>query len=206
VFHVKHRSASNEVSRETLAGIDQFTALLLRWNRTVNLISSRDEPFLLERHIDDSLQLVPLMPLPLDRATDLGSGAGFPGLLLARATGVPFDLIEADQRKAAFLREAARVIGAPAKIHAVRIEHASIMPARLVTARALAPLSKLLDLAFPLLAPEGQCLFMKGSSADAELTHAVTQWHMRVDRIPSRTAPTACILRISDISRVVRAT
>ncbi len=201
---MKHRS--NNVSRETLASIDRFTRLLLRWNRTVNLVSPRDEPLLLERHIDDSLQLASLMCAAIDRAIDLGSGAGFPGLLLALATGVPFDLIEADQRKAAFLREAARVTGAPATIHAVRIEHASIMPAQLVTARALAPLSKLLDFAFPLLAPGGQCLFLKGASADAELTQAATQWQMRVDRIPSRTASTSCILRISDLSRVVSAT
>ncbi len=102
--------------------LSDFSSLLLRWNRTVNLISPGDEPLLWERHIADSLQLVPLIdPLP-DRAIDLGSGAGFPGLVLALATGVPFDLIEADQRKAAFLREATRITGAPARVHAVRIE------------------------------------------------------------------------------------
>ncbi len=140
-----------------------------------------------------------------DRAIDLGSGAGFPGLVLAIATGVPFDLVEADQRKAAFLREAARQTGAPVRVHAVRIEAAAIAPAPLVTARALAPLPKLLALAAPLLAPGGTCLFLKGANVQAELTEAAAQWHMRVETIPSRTEPGACILRITDLSRVASA-
>ncbi len=200
---MKHGSAPNGVSRETLEALEQFTALLLRWNRTVNLVSSRDELSLRERHIADSLQLIPLMqPLPA-RAIDLGSGAGFPGLILALATSSQFDLIEADQRKAAFLREAARVTGAPVRIHATRIESAGLAPAPLVTARAVAPLSKLLALAAPLLAPGGHCLFLKGASVASELTDAAAQWHMHVERIPSRTAPDACILRISNPSRVI---
>src|SRR6202035_1064061 len=132
-FHVKHGSALNGVSRETREALERFTSLLLRWNRTVNLVSKRDEPFLQERHIADALQLVPLMQSPPVRAIDLGSGAGFPGLILALATGVWFDLIEADQRKAAFLREAARVTGATVRIHAIRIESAGLAPAPLVT-------------------------------------------------------------------------
>src|SRR5690349_5783342 len=100
-FHVEHSSELNDVPRETL---DRFAALLLRWNRTVNLISAKDEALIWERHIADSLQLVRLMVPRPDRAIDLGSGAGFPGLILAIATGVHFDLVEADKRKAAFLR------------------------------------------------------------------------------------------------------
>jgi 16S rRNA (guanine527-N7)-methyltransferase len=200
---VKHGSAPDGVSRETSEALERFSSLLARWNRTVNLVSRRDEPLLWDRHITDSLQLVPLMqPLPAC-AIDLGSGAGFPGLILALATRVPFDLIEADQRKAAFLREAARVTDAPVRVHATRIEAAGVAPAPLVTARAVAPLSKLLALAAPLLAPGGQCLFLKGASVQSELTHAATQWHMHVERIPSRTAPDASILRISDPSRVI---
>jgi 16S rRNA (guanine527-N7)-methyltransferase len=200
---VKHCSTSNEVPRETLIALERLSALLLRWNQTVNLISPGDEPLLWERHIEDSLQLVPLIdPLP-DHAIDLGSGAGFPGLILALATGVPFDLIEADQRKAAFLREAIRITGAPARIHAVRIESVKLPPAPLITARALAALPKLLDLAAPVLAPGGHCLFLKGANVQPELTHAGAQWHMRVERLPSRTAPDACILRISNLSRVI---
>ena len=193
----------HDVSRETLNSLERFCSLLLRWNRTVNLVSRRDEPLLWDRHIADSLQLTALiLPRP-DRAIDLGSGAGFPGLVLAMATGVPFDLVESDQRKAAFLREAARITDAPVRIHATRIEMARLSPAPLITARALAPLPRLLNLAARLLAPGGQCLFLKGADAQAELTHAAAQWHMRVERVPSRTAFNACILRISDVSRVL---
>lgn len=194
--------APNDVSRETLAELDRFAALLLRWNSTVNLVARTDEPFLWVRHIADSLQLAPLMAPQPERAIDLGSGAGFPGLILALATGVPFDLIEADQRKAAFLREAARVTSAPVRIHPIRIQAAQLPPAPLITARAVAPLPKLLALAAPLLAPGGMCLFLKGANADAELTHAATQWQMQADGIPSRTAPGARILRITELSRV----
>ncbi|HLY90767.1 MAG TPA: 16S rRNA (guanine(527)-N(7))-methyltransferase RsmG [Acetobacteraceae bacterium] len=197
---MEHSSEPNDVPRETL---DRFATLLLRWNRTVNLISANDEPLLWDRHIGDSLQLVPLLVPPPDRAIDLGSGAGFPGLILAIATGIPFDLIEADKRKAAFLREAARITGAPVQVHTVRIEAARVAPAPLVTARALAPLPRLLSLAAPLLTPDGTCLFLKGTNARTELTHAATQWHMQVQSVPSRTIPDACILRISHLSRVI---
>jgi 16S rRNA (guanine527-N7)-methyltransferase len=192
-----------DVSRETLAALETFAALLLRWNRTVRLVSPGNEPLLWQRHIADSLQLASLIQQPCDHAIDLGSGAGFPGLILALATNVPFHLIEADQRKAAFLREAARLTGAPVHVHAVRIEVANLPPAPLITARGLAPLPKLLSLARPFLAPGGQCLFLKGANVQTELTHAATQWHMQVERISSRTAPDACILRISDLRRVV---
>jgi 16S rRNA (guanine527-N7)-methyltransferase len=200
--HARPGLEPSDVSRETAEALKAFEALLLRWNRTVNLVSPRDEPKVWQRHIADSLQLVPLVHPRPDWALDLGSGAGFPGMILALATGVPFELIEADQRKAAFLREAARITGAPVHIHAVRIEVVPVPPAPLVTARALASLLRLLDLAAPLLAPGGQCLFLKGASAEAELTRAASRWHMQVERIPSRTSPDACILRISDLSRV----
>jgi 16S rRNA (guanine527-N7)-methyltransferase len=157
------------------------------------------------RHIDDCLQLVPLLPPGAARAIDLGSGAGFPGLVLAIATGIPFDLVESDHRKAAFLREAARATGAAATVHATRIEDVALPPAAVVTARALARLPRLLDLALPKLAPGGVCLFMKGASAAAELTEAAPEWHMRVEQIPSRTESSATILRISEIARVERA-
>ena len=192
----------NDISRETYEALERFAALLLRWNRTVNLIARKDEPRLWERHIADSLQLTALMqPVP-ERAIDLGSGAGLPGLVLAIATGVHFDLIEADQRKATFLREAARLTGSSALVHATRIETAQLAPAPLITARALAPLPRLLDLAAPLLAPDGICLFLKGANVQAELTEAASQWHMTVEILPSQTAPEACILRISDLTRV----
>ena len=123
-------------------------------------------------------------------------------LILAVASGVRFHLIEADHRKSAFLREAARITGAPVEVHTVRIETAVLEAAPLVTARACAPLPRLLDISAKLLSSGGQCLFLKGANAAAELTHAATKWQMLVDRIPSQTSPGACILRISNLARV----
>jgi 16S rRNA (guanine527-N7)-methyltransferase len=203
MLHVKRPSQPVDVSREALEGLNRLTSLLLRWNSTVNLVARADEPFLWERHISDSLQLVPLIAGEIMRGIDLGSGAGFPGLILALATRIPFDLVEADRRKAAFLREAARVTGAPVQVHAIRAETAELPPAPLITARAVAPLPRLLALAAPLLTPGGVCLFLKGAKVDSELTHAEAEWQMHVDGVPSRTAPGARILRITGLSRRV---
>ena len=190
------------VSRETRQRLAAYVDLLLRWQRTIHLISQHDVAQVWTRHIDDALQLLPLIPPGTDRGIDLGSGAGLPGLVLAIATGIPFDLIEADHRKAAFLREAARLTAAPATVHATRIEAAAIPRAPLITARALAPLDTLLGWAAPLLAPGGTCLFPKGRGVEDELTTAAARWHMHVLRTPSRTDPSATILRISEIGSV----
>lgn len=178
-----------------------FAGLLLRWNASVNLIGRADRHSLWSRHIADSLQLGRLFKLPA-RAIDLGSGAGFPGLVLAIQYGIHVDLIEQDQRKAAFLREAARITGAPVTVHATDIARVRIAPAPLVTARALAPLGKLLEYAHPLLAPDGECLFLKTRNADAELAEAERYWRMRVERVPSETDPSGVILRVSRIERI----
>ena len=192
----------NDVSRETCDRLRAYADLLLRWNRTINLISRADERQLWSRHIDDALDLLPLLPSEFSHAIDLGSGGGLPGLVLAIATGRPFHLVESDQRKSVFLREAARVTSAPVTVHAQRIEALRLPPAPLITARALAPLAKLLEWAAPLLAPGGTCVFPKGRNADDELTAAASQWHMRVQKTQSRTDPTACVLSISEIARV----
>ncbi|MDQ2801612.1 MAG: 16S rRNA (guanine(527)-N(7))-methyltransferase RsmG [Pseudomonadota bacterium] len=199
---MKHSSTSNDARPELKLALEAFVALLLRWNRAVNLIARADEAQVRERHIGDALQLVPLIPPDTARAIDLGSGAGFPGLILALATGIFFDLIEADARKAAFLREAARLTGAPVQVHACRIEEIALRPAPLVTARALARLPDLLDLAAPKLESGGAALFPKGMNIHAELTDAAAKWHMILERIPSRTAPGSSILRITDLHRV----
>jgi 16S rRNA (guanine527-N7)-methyltransferase len=192
----------DDVSRETHERLETFAALLLRWNGTVNLVARRDEPELWPRHISDSLRLVPLIPCGTTRGIDLGTGGGFPGLVLAIATAIPFELVEADQRKAAFLREAGRVTVAPIRVHPTRAETAKLDRAPLITSRALAPLPHLLTLAAPFLAADGVCLFPKGATVESELTEAATEWHMHVERVPSQSAPGACILRISDIARV----
>ena len=181
--------------------LERFASLLLRWNRSINLVGRGDEHALWERHIGDSLHLVPLIPRATDRAIDLGSGAGFPGIVLALVTGIPFTLVEADQRKATFLAEARRVTGAPIAVYRGRIETADIPPAPLVTARAVAPLPRLLDLVAPKLMPGGIALLPKGERAAAELTAARRGWQMNVVRIPGRT-PGTVVLKISELHPV----
>ncbi len=176
-----------------------FSSLLLRWNGTLNLIAARDADVVWNRHIADSLQLAPLMPAGLTRAVDLGSGGGFPGLVLAIATGVAFDLIESDRRKASFLRTAILETGAPATVYCCRIETADVAPADLVTARALAPLPRLLPLASRFLTADGVCLLLKGGRVEAELAAADPAWIMRAERIPSQTGTDGIVLRIGGL-------
>lgn len=192
------------VSRETLAPetrgrLEAFADLLRRWNARLNLIGRETEADLWTRHIEDSLQLIPHLPPDTGIAADIGSGAGFPGLVLSIATGRPFLLIESDRRKAAFLSEAARTAVAPTKVVAERVEQTAALGAALITARAFAPLPRLLELTARHLAPDGQLLLLKGRTAADELTAARRDWHMRVERFPSRTDPDASILRLSEI-------
>ena len=187
---------------DAIVRLRAFAELLLRWNGTLNLIAPKDTAVVWERHIEDSLQLAPLIPAGVERAVDLGSGGGFPGLVLAIATGVRFDLIESDRRKSSFLRTAILETGAPATVHACRIEHARLPPAPLVTARALAPLGRLLPLAAPLLAAGGTCLLLKGAKAAEEVAEARADWKMAVDAIPSRTHDGGVILRITDLKSI----
>ena len=189
------------LTQETRARLELFQATLLKWNASINLISRRDESQVWARHIEDSLQVGALWPTLPARAIDLGSGGGFPGLVLAIAHGVRFDLIEEDARKCAFLREAARITGASVTVHGVGIERAVVDPAPVITARALARVGRLLDYATPLLAAGGECWFLKGRGVEAELADAEPSWRMRVEKYRSRTDPDGVILRLSDITR-----
>jgi 16S rRNA (guanine527-N7)-methyltransferase len=198
------------VSRET-SGIPQalledrlarFLDLLMRWNMRINLVADRDPDVIRRRHIEDSLQLLPLLPAGDEPVGDLDSGGGFPGLVLAMATARPVHLIESDRRKSAFLTEAAARLGLPhVQVHPDRIEAAQPPPLAAVTARALAPLDVLLGHASRLLAPGGTALFLKGRTAEAELTDAQRRWTVRAERFPSRTDPEATIFRLSQIRR-----
>ncbi len=135
---------------------------------------------------------------------DLGSGAGLPGLVLA-VLGVPgVELVEADSRKCAFLREAARIAEIAVAIHPCRVETLPPRPFDVVTARALAPLDRLLDLAAPFLAPDSVCLFPKGERADEELTLARKGWTMTVSSGASRSDPRGVVLRLQQVVREPR--
>ncbi len=181
--------------------MQRYVALLQRWNRSFNLVSPRDIPVLWTRHIADSLQLGRLWSKPPERAIDLGSGGGFPGLVLAIQYGVPFDLIEQDQGKSAFLREAARVTGAPVSVIATTIEDAAVPRARWLHAWLGAAVG-LLGYAEPLLIPDGECLFLKSRGVEAEIAEAAKIWVMLVEQIPSQTNSNGVILRVSGIARV----
>ena len=196
------REIGIDVSRETSLQLESHAALLFTWNPHLNLVARGDVPRIWQRHILDSLQLVPLIPAGIKDGIDLGSGAGFPAIPVALATRIRFALVESDHRKASFLREAARVTNAPIEVHPARAETLDLPRAALITARALANLGALLGLAERFLVPGGICLFLKGARAEGELTRAAQEWHMRVERFPSRTDPTGVILRISEISRV----
>jgi 16S rRNA (guanine527-N7)-methyltransferase len=183
------------------AKLNDLHALLTSWNAFKGLVSRQDIHELWPRHMEDSLQAVPLVEPGVERVIDIGSGAGFPGLIIAIATGIHVDLFEANKQKAAFLREAIRVTGAPASVRAVRVEESKAPPALLVTARGVASLPLLLAAAFPVLAPGGVCLFHKGAGFEAEVLAARRTWDMRVERIPSRTGAGAVMLRLSGVRR-----
>lgn len=188
------------VSRETLARLEAFAALLVRWNKTINLVAPATVPDLWHRHILDSAQLWPLRPGNAKVWADLGTGGGFPGLvcaILGHEQDIIFHLIESDRRKAAFLREAARVAGIAPMIHAARIEAVAPVGADVVTARALAPLDRLAPLVARHRAPGGTVLLLKGRAAAQELTEAAAQWHGTPERFRSGTDPEASILRFA---------
>jgi 16S rRNA (guanine527-N7)-methyltransferase len=188
------------VSRETLRRLDDFVALLLQWQQKVNLIAASTVPHLWTRHIADSLQLLDLLP-EAKVWVDLGSGGGFPGLMLACALaetpGAHIHLIESNGKKATFLREAVSVTGAPAEVHAARLENVvdSLRGrADAVSARAFSPLKTLLDQSAPLLQAGALGVFPKGQDVAAELTEASKYWTMRSALTPSRTNPAARIV------------
>ena len=188
------------VSRETEARLDCFVGVLTAWQSHTNLIAASTESTLWTRHIADSLQLIALVPNARSWA-DLGSGAGFPGLAIACAlagrSGVCVHLVESNQKKASFLREAVQATGAPAVVHAVRIDaFIKSTPDRMdiVTARALAPLPKLLDITYPLLKRGAVGLFPKGQDVGTELTEAAKYWNIDAALVPSRTDPRGRII------------
>lgn len=200
------------VSHETLARLETYRELLLRWQERINLIGKTTEGDVWRRHFLDSAQLVDvfgdeLMPVSGEGGSglsdltlaDMGSGAGFPGLVLA-ILGIPtVHLIESDGRKAAFLREAARVCGVDVTVHNRRIEALKPLNVDVVTARALAPVADLLRLGHPHLVPGGRMILLKGRNVDDELTEATKCWKMTARQWPSRSDPEGAILALADI-------
>lgn len=194
------------VSRESTERLDAYVTLLLRWQERINLIGPSTREDIWTRHVADALQLLPLLPEGVTRIADLGSGAGIPGLILAIARPLEAHLFESNQKKGAFLREAARQTGAKAQVHGQRIEEAGPVAhkimAQAVTARALAPLPKLLDYAAPFLENGAIGYFHKGQDVDAELTDATKSWKIEVEKHPSMTDSRGVILVVKEAHRV----
>ena len=193
------------VSRETVDRLDRFVEFLLERNRTTNLIARSTVPHVWTRHVADSMQLLRLGQGPV--WMDLGSGAGFPGLVLACALAEREDqvvhLVESRDRKAAFLRDAAQLLGVPAIVHRDRIENVvrHLPRVDVVTARALAPLPKLLGYIEQLVAKGAKALLMKGQDIETELTLAAKYWKIGAEIVPSKTDPSGRILIVSKLAR-----
>ena len=195
------------VPPETEARLAVYVDLLARWRKVTNLISEASFAEVWTRHIADSAQLLALAP-HAQRWVDMGSGAGFPGMViaiqLADVAGARVHCLESDRRKCAFLREVARATGAPAEIHAIRIESIdpeSLAPVDAVTARALAPLPRLLEFAKVWIAQGAVGVFPRGRSAEAQLETTPAAQDFAIEFVASKLDPGAVILRVRSASK-----
>ena len=188
-----------DVPRETAERLAAYADLLVRWQRRINLVGPATLADLWRRHMLDSAQFLDHAPGRGGTWVDLGSGAGFPGLVLAILGAGDVHLVESDGRKCAFLAEAARVTATPVRIHRVRAEALAGVAADVVVSRAFAPLPRLLDLARPVAGPATVYLLAKGADVEAELTEAGRCWSMRAERFPSRTDERGTVLRLREV-------
>ncbi|MFQ6550838.1 16S rRNA (guanine(527)-N(7))-methyltransferase RsmG [Aestuariibius insulae] len=195
-----------DVSRETSERLHLYTDELLKWNKHINLVGRTTEADIWKRHIADSAQLFPLL-CDTKAYADLGSGAGFPGLVIAiladeAGLALHVTLVESDKRKAAFLRNTAVMMNLSITIQADRIEAISPLNADAISARALAPLPDLLNLTYPHLAAGGECFFLKGKAASAEISAARQNWRFHLKQHQSTTDDDGVLLQVGALERV----
>lgn len=194
-------SRDSGVARETLRLLTIYVDLLIEWNERINLVAPSTLSDVWRRHVWDSAQLIPMIPRETKTIVDIGSGAGFPGLVLAIALGgATVHLIESTQKKCRFLETVVAATGAPAKVHWTRAEDVSGLKADVVTARAVAPLDRLFALAYPFFGPATIGLFLKGRSLNDELTGATKSWRLDATPIPSRSDPSGVVLRVTGLT------
>ncbi len=194
------------VPRETIHRLERYAELLAHWQKSTNLVAPSSVPSLWSRHFADSAQLAKLAP-DARLWLDLGSGAGFPGLVVALINAGKADfrmhLVEANRKKCAFLAEVARATDAPVTVHDTRIEalaaRADLSKPDIISARALAPLPQLLDLAAPFFGPETHGLFLKGREAETEIEAAREAWTFDAKLHPSLTAADSHIVEITKL-------
>ena len=188
-------------SDEALDRLIAYADLLRKWQARINLVGPGTLPDLWRRHMLDSAQLLPLVPMGTTTLIDLGSGAGFPGAVLS-ILGVPgVHLLESDARKCVFLREVARITKADFRVLNARIEAAEAFPAEVVTARALASVGDLLDYAAPFREKNTVFLFLKGKNVQTELTESAKKWNMATECVPSLSDPQGVVLKLKGVSR-----
>ncbi len=193
------------VSRETLKQLICYADLLTKWQKQINLVGPKTVPDLWKRHFSDSAQLCALAPDNWTSWIDFGSGAGFPGLVVALMSQVPgrqVHLIESNGKKASFLREVARATGAPVIVHQERVEKISPFSVDVLSARACASLLDLLDYAEPFLPDTPTLLFPKGQDVGVELMECSKCWNIDLDKFPSQTDAGGVVLRIRKAVRV----
>ncbi|MDC3234664.1 16S rRNA (guanine(527)-N(7))-methyltransferase RsmG [Candidatus Puniceispirillum sp.] len=184
------------VSRETLCKFEAYLTLLEKWQRRINLVANSTMANVWQRHILDSAQLVKFYPPNTKKILDVGSGAGFPGLVLAIMGNVEVDLVESDQRKAIFLSTVIRSLSLPAKVYNQRIEALPNLSPDVITARAVAPVSKLMELIENQISPDTVCLFLKGESVEGELTELQTYSTMVPVNHPSLSGANGFVLEL----------
>ena len=199
-------AAATGVSRETLGLLEAYAEILKDWNSRHNLVSEATLPDVWHRHMLDSAQLEPLIPAKAQTLADLGSGAGFPGLVLAimRRDRLKVTLFEATKKKADFLSAVAKDLALPVEVSTARIETATPQIFHVITARAFAPLDQLLAYTHKFIGPRTICLFLKGQKLELELTEALKHWKMKTQKHPSKTHPLGVILEIRDLQHVSR--
>lgn len=195
------------VSPETSERLDALCAALIKWNRSVNLVGNSTLDSLWNRHVLDSAQVFDAAESDGGLWADFGTGGGFPGLVVAilaaeRNVGVRVVCVESDMRKAGFLRATAGTLGLNIDVVARRIENVAPLGASIISARALAPLAKLLEYAERHLSPDGECIFLKGRNWRKEIADAALGWKFDHVHIPSATAPDSVVLKLGGITRV----
>jgi 16S rRNA (guanine527-N7)-methyltransferase len=200
-------TAAPQISALATERLQIFVDLLAKWNAAINLVSPASLAEVWTRHVADSAQVLDVAPIRRARWLDMGSGAGFPGIVIALITAdtpnpVEMTLVESDKRKAAFLSTVSRETGVPMIIQAARIEAVAPQNADTVSARALAPLVRLCSFAERHLAPHGAALFLKGGHYDAEIAEARRTWSFALDVRRSSTDPAGVVLIMKDLRRV----
>ncbi len=192
------------VSRETHSRLTGLLDLVKKWNPAINLVSAASLTDGWDRHVMDSAQLSALVEAASGRWVDLGSGAGFPGLVVAALASelnpsIRVSLVESDRRKATFLTEAARQLGLDVEVICARVEQLASLRADIISARALAPLNKLLGLTLPHLNNIGRCVFLKGQNHMEEVKEARLHWAFESEIQESKTMTRSAVLTLRNI-------